>query len=190
MHDRCAGGALVIAVGLDPSLTCTGVAVNNDGEIITRRVRTPNIGTSLIAKRQRLRRAIEGTLTAVPARVDVTLIEIPTSTKQFGAHGERMAFFWWLVDQMFARGPVVAVSPSSRAKLATGNGRSSKDDVVTAIRAAFPDAVIQDDNVADAAALMWAGSRWAGIPSPDYLPEQEEAFSRLDWPLRVTTPAH
>lgn len=179
----------MIAVGLDPSLACTGIAVNHDGEITTRRVRTPNIGTSLIAKRQRLRRAIEGTLAAIPTQVDVTLIETPTSTKQFGAHGERMAFFWWLVDQMFARGPVVSVSPSSRAKLATGTGRASKEDVVAAIRAAFPDAVIPDDNVADAAALMWAGARWVGIPSPAYVVEQEEAFSRLDWPIRVI-PTH
>jgi len=180
----------VIAVGLDPSLTCTGIAINQDGEVTTRRVKTPNLGASLVAKRQRLRRAIEGVLAPIPARVDITLIEVPTSTKQFGAHGERMAFYWWLVDQMLARGPVVAVSPSSRIKLATGNGRSSKADVVAAMRAAFPDAVIPDDNVADAGALMWAGARWAGIPAPDYLPEQEEAFARLDWPLRVSTLAH
>lgn len=176
----------MIAVGIDPSLTCTGIAINDDGEVTTRRVRTPNIGTTLMAKRLRLRRAIEGVLAPIPARVDVTLIEVPTSTKQFGAHGERMAFYWWLVDQMFARGPVVAVSPSSRAKLATGNGRASKDDVTTALRAAFPAATIPDDNVADAAGLMWAGARWAGIPTPDYLPEQAEAYSRLDWPTRVT----
>lgn len=176
----------MIVVGLDPSLTCTGIAINDDGEVTTRRVKTPNLGTSLVAKRQRLRRAIEGTLAPVPPRVDVTLIEIPTSTKQFGAHGERMAFYWWIVDQMLARGPVVAVSPSSRAKLATGNGRASKDDVTAALRAAFPAAVIPDDNVADAAALMWAGSRWAGIPTPDYLPAQEEAYARLDWPVRAT----
>lgn len=177
----------MIAVGLDPSLTCTGLAVfDSEGGVMTRRVKTPNIGTSLLARRQRMRRALDGVLSNVPARVDVTLIEVPNAAKQHGAHGERMALYWWLVDQMFARGPVVAVSPSSRAKLATGNGRASKDDVTTALRAAFPAVTIPDDNVADAAGLMWAGARWAGIPTPDYLPEQAEAYSRLDWPTRVT----
>lgn len=176
----------MIAVGLDPSLTCTGLAIfDTEGGVVTRRVRTPNIGTSLLARRQRMRRAIDGVLSNVPARVDVTLIEVPNAAKQHGAHGERMALYWWLVDQMFARGPVVEVAPKSRAKLATGNGNAGKDDVVEFVRAAFPDVRIPDDNVADAVGLAWAGARWAGIPTPEYSPMQEEAFARLAWPTRT-----
>lgn len=181
----------MIAVGLDPSLTCTGVAViDADGSVLTRRVMSPNIGTSLIARRNRIRKAIEGILNSIPARVDVTLIEVPNSTKQHGAHGERMALYWWLVDQMFARGPVVEVAPPSRAKLATGNGHASKGDVVTFIRTAFPAVRVPDDNVADALGLAWAGARWAGIPTPNYVPAQEEAFARLSWPIRSIITHH
>ncbi|NLP82611.1 crossover junction endodeoxyribonuclease RuvC [Microbacterium sp. CFH 90308] len=177
----------MIAVGLDPSLTCTGVAViDTEGGALTRRIVSPNLGTTLLARRERLRRAIAGVLNSVPARVDVTLIEVPNSTKQHGAHGERMALYWWLVDQMFARGPVVEVAPPSRAKLSTGNGRAKKGDVVASLRAAFPNAHIPDDNVADALGLAWAGARWAGIPTPAYLPGQEEAHARLAWPAGTT----
>lgn len=175
----------MIAVGLDPSLECTGVAVLDGTDILTRRVTSPSIGTSLRARRERLRRAIAGILAPIPPRVDVTLIEVPNSTKQFGAHGQRMALYWWLVDQMFARGPVIEVSPSSRAKLASGNGRAKKPEVTAFIRRTFPDVRVADDNVADALGLAWAGARWAGIPTPDYLPAQEVAFARLDWPART-----
>ncbi|WP_157538153.1 hypothetical protein [Microbacterium sp. Root280D1] len=175
---------------MDPSLTCTGVAIANGTEVMTRRVMSPNIGKSLLARRNRIRRAVAGILAPIPARVDVTLIEIPNSTKQTGAHGERMALYWILVDQLLARGPVVGVAPSSRAKLATGNGRATKDDVVTATRAAYPEVQIPDDNVADAVGLMWAGARWAGNETPTYVPGQEEAFARLDWPNRSASPTH
>jgi Holliday junction resolvasome RuvABC endonuclease subunit len=176
----------VIAVGIDPSLTCTGLAViDTEGGVVTRRVRTPNIGATLLARRTRMRRALDGVLSNVPARVDVTLIEVPNAAKQHGAHGERMALYWWLVDQMFARGPVVEVAPKSRAKLATGNGNASKDDVVEFISAAFPDVRIPDDNVADAVGLAWASARWAHIPTPEYSPAQQQAFDRLVWPIRT-----
>ncbi len=176
----------MIAVGVDPSLTCTGVAVIDDGDIRTQRIVSPNSGATLLARRTRIRRAIDGILKVIPARVDVT--EVPHSRQQFGAQNERIALYWFLVDQLLARGPVVEVAPSQRAKLASGSGRATKDDVVTALRAAFPAARIPDDNVADALGLAWAGARWAGIKTPDYLPGQEEAFARLAWPSRSTTP--
>lgn len=180
----------MIAVGVDPSLTCTGVAIADGGGVITRRVMSPNLGTTLLARRNRIRRAVDGILAPIPARVDVTVIEVPHSRQQFGAQNERIALYWFLVDQLLARGPVIEVAPSQRAKLATGSGRATKNEVVAATRAAYPEAQIPDDNVADAVGLMWAGSRWAGDETPTYLPGQEEAFARLAWPIRSTTPTH
>lgn len=176
----------MIAVGLDPSLMCTGAAVITDGEVSTRRFVSPNIGKTLLARRNRIRRAVDPILTFLPARFDVAVIEVPHSRQQFGAQNERIALYWFLVDQLVARGHVVEVAPSQRAKLATGNGKATKDDVIAATRTAFPSARIPDDNVADALGLAWAGARWAGIPTPEYSPMQEQAFSRLDWPIRTT----
>lgn len=181
----------MIAVGLDPSLTCSGVAVmDGEGGIATRRVVAPNLGASLLARRNRIRRAVDGILAVLPLRIDITVIEVPHSRQQYGAQNERIALYWILVDQLIARGPVMEVAPSQRAKLATGNGRAKKPDVIAATRAAFPDVRIPDDNVADAVGLAWAGARWAGMPAPEYSHGQEEAFARLDWPIRSTTPTY
>jgi Holliday junction resolvasome RuvABC endonuclease subunit len=172
----------MIAVGIDPSLTCTGVALIGGDEVITRRVFSPNLGASLEARRLRIRRAIEGILAPIPPRVAVSVIEVPHSRQQFGAQNERVALYWFLVDQLLARGPVVEVAPAQRAKLATGNGRATKDDVVAAIRTAFPGERVPDDNVADALSLAWAGARWAGVQAPEYAPEQAAVHARLTWP--------
>lgn len=174
-----------VVVGIDPSLTCTGVAIIDTvtGEITTRRVATASTGTTLLAKRDRLRKAIAGILAPIPARVGVTTIEVPHSAHQFGAQNERVALYWWLVDQLFARGPVVEVAPAQRAKLATSRGNARKTDVVTAIRAAFPTVRVPDDNVADALALAWAGAHWINPGAvPTYTPEQATVHARLTWP--------
>lgn len=179
----------MIAVGVDPSLACTGVAIIDGGEVTTRRVIAPNQGASLEARRARLRKAIAGILAPIPARVDVTVIEVPHSRQQFGAQNERVALYWWLVDQLLARGPVIEVAPSARAKLATGNGRASKDDVVAAMTAAYPGVRIPDDNVADALALATAGAHWLGDTATFYTPAHLDAHRKLAWPIRPTQKA-
>lgn len=175
---------MTVAVGIDPSLTCTGIALidTTNGHVVTRRFKTQPSGTSLKARRTRLRDAVAGILAPVPARVVVSVIEVPAFGRQFGALGERTALYWWLVDQLFARGPVVEVSPSQRAKLATGNGAAKKPDVVAAMRAMFPDVWIPDDNVADALALARAGAVHAGLEfSTPYTPAQSTVHARLAW---------
>lgn len=176
-----------VVLGLDPSLTCTGVALVDTvtGEVHTRRVIAANQGASLIARRNRIRKALDGILAPVPPRLAVTVVEVPHSRQQFGAQNERVALYWMLVDQLIARGPVVEVAPAQRAKLATGNGRASKDDVVAAMTARHPGVRIPDDNVADALALADAGVAWATGDQTLFNPGQAETFGRLAWPDRT-----
>lgn len=173
----------MIAVGIDPSLACSGVATidTTTGQTLTRRVKTTNTGDTLLARRGRLRDVVAGVLTPLPARIDVTVIEVPNASQQFGAMAERQAITWWLIDQLFARGPVVAVTPPQRAKLATGNGRADKKAVLVAVRAQHPGVLVVDDNAADALALAAAGAHWLGH-TQDYLPGQVDAFARITWP--------
>lgn len=173
----------MIAVGIDPSLTCTGIALIDitTQDVTTWRVKTTPMGSTLRARRDRLRQVIDGILKLIPATVGVTVIETPSHRQQFGAQNERVALFWWLVDQLIARGPVVEVSPSQRAKLATGRGNAKKVDVVTAMRAAHLGVHVPDDNVADALALADAGAHWLGATRP-YNSGQAAAHAAVRWP--------
>ncbi|MEQ6898981.1 crossover junction endodeoxyribonuclease RuvC [Microbacterium sp. KR10-403] len=172
-----------LALGVDPSLTCTGVALidTTTGDTSTWRVKTVSRGDTLAAKRARLREAIAGILAPVPPRLGVTVVEVPHSAHQFGAQNERIALYWWLVDQLMARGPVVEVAPSQRAKLATGRGNADKKAVLAAVRAAHPGVHVPDDNVADALAMADAGAHWLGA-TRDYLPAQADVHARIAWP--------
>lgn len=181
----------MIAVGIDPSLSCTGVAVidTTTGKIIARRVVTESQGKTLLGKRRRIRQAVARTLNVIPARVDLTAIEVPNSRSQFGAQNERMALYWFLVDQMFARGPVVEIAPATRAVLASGNGRASKEAVTSAMRAAFPAVQVTDDNVADALSLAAAAAARLGHPQYPYDAHQSKSFANIAWPIIPTQKA-
>lgn len=177
-------------LGVDPSLTCTGVALIDTvtGETRTRRVKTAPRGKALADRRGRLREAIAGILDPLPRRLGMTVIELPNAAAQYGAHAERHALTWWLIDQLMARGPVTAVTPTQRSKLATGNGRADKKTVLRVVRAQHPDVTVVDDNAADALALATAAAYWAGKPPADYLPGQQAAWVRVDWPTPPTAP--
>ncbi|WP_071640956.1 hypothetical protein [Microbacterium sp. AR7-10] len=151
------------------------------GEKLTRRVKTANRGGTLAARRGRLREAIAAILDPLPRRVGVSVIELPNARQQYGAQAERHALTWWLIDQLMARGPVVAVTPSQRAKLATGAGNAGKAVVLATVRAQHPGVTVVDDNAADALALAAAGAHWLGFEHP-FTDGQATAFARVDWP--------
>lgn len=172
----------MISVGIDPSLTCTGIAVIDRGTITTCRARTHDNGSGVLDRRLRIREAVARTLTFIPPRVDVSVIEVPNAQHQFGALRERIAVYYFLVDQLAVRGPVVEVGPKQRAKLAAGNGNADKKTVLAAMRATYPDERIPDDNVADALALAAAGAAWLGHPTQTYTTKQNEAHAAIAWP--------
>lgn len=181
------GGVRVIVVGLDVSFT-TGVAVV-DTElrelVLATRVVAPRTGVSLMARRSRIRKCVDGVLRFIPEHVDLIVLEqpLPPVKDRAGLQIERGGAYFMLVDQLAHRAPLVEVNPRTRAKFATGSGNASKDDVVTAMRAAFPHVRIQDDNVADAVALAVAGARWLGAPLMEFSAKQDEAYGAVPWPL-------
>lgn len=151
-------------IGVDPSLTCTGVATVIDGVLTTSRIRTsPEPG--LIGTRRRIRTIVGQVLKAAPAEC-LTVIEAPIipRSQTGGSVLERAWLFGLLVDQLALRGSLVQVRPSTRAMYATGNGKADKKAVLAAVRAMHPGLRIADDNEADAAVFAAMGSRFLGVP--------------------------
>lgn len=173
-------------LGVDPSLTCTGVAKVLSGVVIGGRVQTgpqPGLGGTIA----RVRYIVAGVLKFAPRGEFVTVIETPFVPARGGAGAvlERGYLYWLLVDQLMRRGAVVAVGPTARAKYSTGRGNAGKDDVLAAVVAAHPLVTVADHNVADAIALASMGARWFGAPvDGEISAKQDEAMRAVRWPQR------
>ena len=183
----------MIVVGVDPSVTCSGVAVV-EFEPLAEGCRPIEWQTwrghwrgdtprSVEEERRRIRFQVREVLTLLPARVDLAVIEGPALRAKFaGKADERSGLRWLLIDQLLARGPVVVVDPRKRALLATGNGGASKADVKASMRRQFPNVHVPDDNVADAVALAQAGAAQFGFPV-SYGAKQVSAHAGIAWPV-------
>lgn len=173
-------------LAVDPSFSCTGVAkIAQAGVILTDRIRTsPEAEHTLGSTRRRLRLIVTTILRFAPDDC-LTIIESPIVIRggKGGAQLERGALFWMLIDQLMARGPIVAIDPRTRAKYATGNGNAGKPAVLAAMRETHPLLQIPDDNVADALALLGMGSRALGHPIDGDLSKKHlMAMTSPAWP--------
>lgn len=158
-------------VGVDPSLTSTGLAwlCTDDGEWITSRVRTgaqrsvAGQSARIASIARQVRAFARDAGEAVP---DLVVIE----GLSHGSHGSAtrdLAGLWWrVVEELLAVGcPLLVIAPATRAKYAAGSGRASKSDVLSLVRETYPDADVPGHDVADAVALAALGARVKGLPA-------------------------
>lgn len=182
---------MIPVLGVDQSMTSTGLALVLEGGVRTRLVVTgPPAAPGLAGVRSRVRYIVGRTLQFLgdadlaPGRMVLTVIEAPLITRrhQSGQILERAWLFGMLVDQLAMRGPVAQVRSSTRAKYATGNGKAEKPEVLAAMRAEHPAVPIADDNVADALALAALGARWTGAPIDGASKARTAAVAAVVWP--------
>lgn len=194
----------MIALGFDTSLTCSGcarvdLAVGADGALEATRWETwralapQPVDESALEERRRIRAMLREVLALVPESFDLAVIEGPAPGGKFsGKADERAGLRWMLIDQLLPRGPVVRVTPTIRAVLATGSGlrrrkdesaRAAKARVLEAVRAAVPDAHVPNHDVADAVALARAGAVALGLPV-EYSAAQMSAHAKVAWPVK------
>jgi crossover junction endodeoxyribonuclease RuvC len=152
-------------VGLDLSLASTGVAVADElGVLQVGQVRTKPTGDGLIARRVRLRR-IRTELRPWLVAADLVVIEGLAYASRSPHATERAGLWWLVVDQLLAEHvPVAVVSPTARAKYATGKGNAGKDQVLAAVVRRYPDVDVTGNDQADALVLAAMGARSLGCP--------------------------
>lgn len=193
---------MTVVVGLDLSLTATGIAVGAGGPPTVTTVTSKGNKSDTLAQRvarlRQIKREVDAFLApflwvGMTPRDALIVIEGPTYATSTGHQHDRSGLWWLFADGYHRRFTVAEASPSARAKYATGVGAgkgASKDAVLLAVARRYPHVPVANNNEADALALYAMGARHTGRPIDDPLPATHlKAMDAVRWPDQEGTAA-
>jgi len=172
---------MVKILGIDPSLTATGIAIVSksgdkpplwhDMHIITTKDRGH-------PRMDYIQTEIWRTLSALK-NGDIIAMEGPSFGSKGGKSHELAGGWWmvkhaiytWLKDEGVELKGVYIIPPRSRAKYATGNGNAKKEAVMESVQLQTK-INVTDHNIADAMVLATMGARLGGA-AVDVIPPEE-----------------
>ena len=180
----------MIVVGIDPSLTSTGVAVvDTDDRLVidVHRVQSKGArGDTWVQRLARIEDMADRVVQIAERRrlygLGLVVIEAPSLASRNAGSAHDRSGLWWA---MYARlndldVTVVPVPPANRAKYACGKGNAPKDAVMLAAAKRYPQADLTGNDEADAVILAAIGARLAGQPIEDSLPKTHlDALTKL-----------
>lgn len=170
------------AVGLDLSLTSTGVAaIHSDGSAFTTLVKSSGSSKDTVSDTaRRLGDITSRILVAVEAAdPDVVVIESAMFSTHKDSSAHRRAGLWWTVAQVVgSRWPLVEVAPTQLKKYATGKGTAAKEVVLMTAARKWGTDMVPDGNFdrADALFLASMGSQYLGGSVPLKLTDYRRAL--------------
>jgi len=172
-------GRNIRVVGVDPSLTDTGVAelvVTPDDHwtLFTWSFKSSGRrGDGLRTRNDRLR-DITSNVRMYASHADLVVIENPAYGSRVGSMHDRSGLWWSLVRSfLMAELPVVTVEPTKLKLFATGSGRAKKQDMIASAQLNWGDYKRADnDNVADAVHLATMGAALLDLPLPFTLTDE------------------
>lgn len=159
-------------VGIDPSLTSSGIArirLNDDDQWTARTWSCPTTGKrgDTLDDRNDRMTYIVSQLAPMWQSADLAVIEAPAYNQPGGSTWDRAGLWWRIVHRLAgAEVPVAMVGPKTRAKWATGNGGSGKRPVIAAAKLAWPGADVSNSDKADALVLASIGAQALDLPVP------------------------
>lgn len=161
-----------VVVGLDLSLTATGVAtIYQDGLGDADTVASKTMGGLLYGRTVRLNSLEVKIHQAVPMNA-IVAIETPAHNQTSGHHHDRSGLWWLVVSGLIGSGHTVyEVATTQVKKYATGKGNASKMEVMAAAIKRYPQFDIANDNEADAVILAAFLRRALGHPIEESLPK-------------------
>ncbi len=178
-------------VGLDLSLTSTGIAVKDRTWTVTseapdngrdaKKKKLPPTLDQVCERLDRLSLEIVGRI--ADQKPDLLVVEAPIYTASGGGASERAGLWWDVVRAFRRRCQVVKVAPTSLKTFATGSGKGGKAGVLLATGRHFPWFQGGDDE-SDALWLAAMGHQYLGeplfpLPKPHLAPLRH-------WPPRTT----
>lgn len=170
---------LARVAGLDISLTGTGIATLGG----TTRVPTKGRRKDTVLERHARMKHITTRVLEETGHVDLACIEGPVSyATPGGSTWDRGGLWWRIVGALLERDiPVAVISPTARAKYATGNGGSRKPAVLEAAQRRYG-AILESDDEADALILRAMGLHWLEQPLADVPDGHRAALAGVAWP--------
>lgn len=164
-------------IGLDLSLTSTGVAVNE---------RVSKLLTAKATGTKRLRTITDHViLTCFEEQPALVCIEGPSYGSK-GGHEHERGGLWWMVAEAldFREYPYAVVAPAALKKYATGKGNAGKDEMIVATCRRFPGFAGGNDE-ADALWLAAMGADYLGAPLVSMPAANRAALDKVQWPPAV-----
>jgi crossover junction endodeoxyribonuclease RuvC len=170
-------------VGVDPSLTGTGIAgVSAFGLCWSITVASKGHTADTLIERDIRLTDITDRVTAHAKGARLVVIEGPAISRSEGSVWDRAGLWWRIVHRLHgAEIPVAVCTPSTRAKWATGKGRADKAAVAAVVARLWPSAALDDDNQADALAFATIGLQWLD-PDHPRLARHTTALGAVQWP--------
>lgn len=177
-----------LVVGIDPSLTGTGIASTNGWVEVHgyQRPRAKDPGITQLPHPERIQ-ALRDLLAFVTTTIgypDLAVMELPAVSRSGGGAHER-GWLWWELYRSLTTNqvPVALMTPNARALYATGKGNATKGAVIDAVSRRFPAWNTDgNDNAADAVTLMAAGADWLGHPITPMPQTHRNALTKAIWP--------
>jgi hypothetical protein len=183
-----APGPTPLVIGLDVSLSCTGVAGRGWAEAIRSGTRTGH---------ERLAHQL-GEMQGYYRHADLVVIEGAAFSRALQrGHDELAAIRWMVRHDLWKRGiPYAVVPPDNRTIYATGRARWT-GETPAQVKGRVRDAVLQRYGVdcagpgrydqADASILAEMGLAYLGHPGTALPPTHTRALAGVDWPERSDT---
>lgn len=161
-----------IFIGLDLSLTSTGIASIHGDVVTVRRVTSKATHGTTADTADRLDRIVADILGNVPLS-DNTHVAIEGPS--FGSTGPGQHVrggLWWMIRRELAKASIdtIIAAPATVKKYATGKGNASKDAVLAAVIKRYPQVDITGNDEADALVLAAIAARVGGDPIDPNLP--------------------
>lgn len=183
----------MIIVGLDLSLTSTGIATIETGDgrehWTVERITSKARAEATLEERHTRLHNLRLEIALKAAMADLIVVEGPSYGSKTGHQHDRSGL-WWLVIDWLKRPedfdgwgkPVAEVPPSTRMRYATGKGQAAKDAVLAAVVRRYPQIDVTGNDEADALILACMGARHLGHPIDDLPKTHLAAMDAVRWP--------
>lgn len=171
----------LISIGIDPSLTGTGVVVLNDGKLVEKRlIKSKKDGDSFVKELQR----IQGIVAEIDQMIgeyspDIVCMEgLAFMARNTSALVQLSALNYFIRAVLNERVPWVIVQPSTLKKFITGSGSGGKDVVMMEVYKRYG-VTITDNNLSDAYVLAQIGAASLGRHTRALTVAQKEVITLL-----------